>query len=103
MIQTVFKRIDLERLSGLTSVLGIDIDGDDAFVVELTRRGSVLSRYSGSFVSLRSLPVRFPGLRLQAKGEAPEGSLCLQWRTDALCRHISSHSWREDYSGNDSA
>ena len=82
MIQTVFKRIDLERLSGLTSVLGIDIDGDDAFVVELTRRGSVLSR---------------------RKGEAPEGSLCLQWRTDALCRHISSHSWREDYSGNDSA
>ena len=34
MIQTVFKRIDLERLSGLTSVLGIDIDGDDAFVVD---------------------------------------------------------------------
>ena len=67
MIQTVFKRIDLERLSGLTSVLGIDIDGDDAFVVELTRRGSVLSRYSGSFVSLRSFTCALP--RTETPGE----------------------------------
>jgi hypothetical protein len=74
--RSIISKVDLPRLAGFRSMLGIDITGTRAHIVELAREGNPLSRYSCRFRVLKSLTVTFlPQDSPEDKGEAIRESL----------------------------
>jgi hypothetical protein len=55
----MLKRIDVPKLAGIKTILGVDLTSSYVNVVELTNRGSVLNRHRPDFRVLRTCSLRF--------------------------------------------
>jgi hypothetical protein len=56
----LLKNIDVQRLSGVNSILGIDISDKQVHIVEVKRRGGVFNKYSGRFEVHKFIKEEFP-------------------------------------------
>ncbi len=66
---TQLKRVDFMRLAGISSVLGLDLDGASARIVPVTRRGNPLDKYKATFFADAPVRCNFPeGATPQEKG-----------------------------------
>lgn len=65
----VSRRMDLLRLAGIRTVLGVDVTENRARVVSLTRTGWSINKYSRNFQATGSLSVEFDaGMTVEEKG-----------------------------------
>lgn len=70
MIKTVLRNIDFAKLSGVTTITGVDISGECMRVVVLRKKNSPLNKYSARFVPLRHLMVEsLPGDSMEERGK----------------------------------
>lgn len=75
----ILSRIDIQALSGLRRILGVEILEDGLRAIELERRGSPLSKLSARFEVLSTSDVAIrPGLSAEEKGEALSRALELK-------------------------
>jgi Tfp pilus assembly protein PilN len=60
-VKDFINHIDIQRISGIRSILGIDISDNHVHVVELKRRGSILNKFSGRFEVMKHFQETLPG------------------------------------------
>jgi len=76
MDDLMFERIDILRLSGVDSLLGLEFSDSGVKVVELAKRGNLLNKFKAAFSVRSSFEVNFnPADSLQSRAEALAGVL----------------------------
>ena len=70
------KRVDIARLAGISTVLGIDLDSNSARIVPVRKRGNPLDRYKANYFADAPLSCNFPqDSTPEAKGRVIKDSL----------------------------